>query len=665
MKRCALSRGHVRSRRSSAWPADLWRLGAGSGSGLARGRSSRRPRRQGRAPDAGRAGEGRSVRRADLGRVPERADCTGTRSGRTRTPAAASRSARATCATSARTTCWTFAAASRSPATSAWKRNSSRRSCSGGAAAVGARRLARGDGGQFLRTRSDHEARRDLVNYGFTQPYLAADLEVFPTKKLFTVTGGVEVSQWNQGAGSGSSPSIEQKYTPATLPGLGASPIYLHTQATVGFDSRPARGYTRRGGFYGVTVHDYTDHDGAFGFNQVDYTAIQHIPILREAWVLAFRAFAQTTYDKSGQQIPFFMMPSFSGGSDLRAYSSWRLRDLNSLLLQGEWRATVNRFLEMALFYDAGNVARHAQRSGPARHEERLRDRLPLPRIDCDAAADRAGEGQRRLRAELLGVTGVLPTAPCGPPTRTASCPRCWPRRSWRPPGSHRRPHHRDLVAEFGQSWYARVDAAASREEKATLSKLTPDQVTATSLAGETITAKLTNAPGNNAVHRRAQGHHAQRVVRRPAVRHRGRLQDLRRVVRVRRAPGAGAGGGEGRGLGSPGRLAHPRAGGPGVTTPLGASLIWGCAHQVLVVGVPAEPRLDVRAERDDVPAARPHRVEGALHQRRRDALALELRVHLGVREHDRACRWCRTPRSRGAHRRGRAPRTGARRGRR
>jgi len=51
------------------------------------------------------------------------------------------------------------------------------------------------------------------------------------------------------------------------------------------------------------------------------------------------------------------MMPSFSGGSDLRAYASWRLRDLNSLLLQGEWRANINRFLEMALFYDAGTVA--------------------------------------------------------------------------------------------------------------------------------------------------------------------------------------------------------------------------------------------------------------------------------------------------------------------
>jgi hypothetical protein len=195
------------------------------------------------------------------------------------------------------------------------------------------------------------------TNYGFTQPYLHARLEVFPTRNLFVVRGNAEVSQWKQGSSSGSVPSVETVYTPATLPGLGAQPVYLHTQAMAGLDSRPARGYTRRGGFYGVTFHDYTDADSAYGFNQVDYEALQHFPILREAWVIALHAFAQTTYDKSAQTIPFFMMPSFSGGSDLRAFSSWRLRDLNSLLLQAEWRANVNRFLEMALFYDVGKVA--------------------------------------------------------------------------------------------------------------------------------------------------------------------------------------------------------------------------------------------------------------------------------------------------------------------
>ncbi|MCL2455567.1 MAG: phosphoglucomutase (alpha-D-glucose-1,6-bisphosphate-dependent) [Micrococcales bacterium] len=57
--------------------------------------------------------------------------------------------------------------------------------------------------------------------------------------------------------------------------------------------------------------------------------------------------------------------------------------------------------------------------------------------------------------------------------------------------------HHADLVSKFGQSWYARVDAPATREEKATLAVLSPQQVTATTLAGQPITARLTAAPGN------------------------------------------------------------------------------------------------------------------------------------------------------------------------
>ena len=59
--------------------------------------------------------------------------------------------------------------------------------------------------------------------------------------------------------------------------------------------------------------------------------------------------------------------------------------------------------------------------------------------------------------------------------------------------------HHRELTARFGESAYARVDAAASREEKAKLGRLSPSDVTATELAGEPITAKLTEAPGNGA----------------------------------------------------------------------------------------------------------------------------------------------------------------------
>lgn len=56
-----------------------------------------------------------------------------------------------------------------------------------------------------------------------------------------------------------------------------------------------------------------------------------------------------------------------------------------------------------------------------------------------------------------------------------------------------------ELASKYGAPAYARTDAEASREQKAVLKALSPSQVTATELAGEEITAKLTEAPGNGA----------------------------------------------------------------------------------------------------------------------------------------------------------------------
>jgi phosphoglucomutase len=59
--------------------------------------------------------------------------------------------------------------------------------------------------------------------------------------------------------------------------------------------------------------------------------------------------------------------------------------------------------------------------------------------------------------------------------------------------------HYRELTAEFGDPKYTRIDAPASPERKAAFKKLTPAAVKETMLAGDKITAKLTNAPGNGA----------------------------------------------------------------------------------------------------------------------------------------------------------------------
>jgi phosphoglucomutase len=67
--------------------------------------------------------------------------------------------------------------------------------------------------------------------------------------------------------------------------------------------------------------------------------------------------------------------------------------------------------------------------------------------------------------------------------------------RTGREPGEH----YREITASFGASYYTRLDAPATREQKARLARLSPDAVAASTLAGDPITARLTVAPGNGA----------------------------------------------------------------------------------------------------------------------------------------------------------------------
>ena len=59
--------------------------------------------------------------------------------------------------------------------------------------------------------------------------------------------------------------------------------------------------------------------------------------------------------------------------------------------------------------------------------------------------------------------------------------------------------HYAEITAKFGAPSYKRIDAPASPEQKKAFKKLTPEAVTASTLAGDAITSKLTRAPGNNA----------------------------------------------------------------------------------------------------------------------------------------------------------------------
>jgi len=251
------------------------------------------------------------------------------------------------------------------------------------------------------------------ADFDFQQPYGSATLTLWPTRRLLMLRGGVELSQWSQRAAEGSDfPSVEQVYTPASLPGLGTRTTYLHSQGTVGLDWRTSPGYSRRGGFYGVTLHDYADKDDRFGFRQVDYEAIQHVPILREAWVISLRAIARTTYTKTDQQVPFFLLPYVGSGSDARIHEpplprSERADAPGGVAHHGQ------------PLHGNGGVLRHREgrrtpcRSRSQRAEKRLRRRCPFPRTGCHAIADRSGEESRRDQAGRLDNPDLLRLLPC------------------------------------------------------------------------------------------------------------------------------------------------------------------------------------------------------------------------------------------------------------
>jgi phosphoglucomutase len=60
--------------------------------------------------------------------------------------------------------------------------------------------------------------------------------------------------------------------------------------------------------------------------------------------------------------------------------------------------------------------------------------------------------------------------------------------------------HYHELTAQFGTPYYTRLDAPVTLAQKARLAQLSPEAVKASTLAGEPITARLTRAPGNNAL---------------------------------------------------------------------------------------------------------------------------------------------------------------------
>ena len=103
--------------------------------------------------------------------------------------------------------------------------------------------------------------------------------------------------------------------------------------------------------FYSETSHQ------PYNFQQSQLEAVQLVPLVREQFVLAFHALATFTDGSGSDAPPLALLPYLGGGTTLRGFATRRFVDRNSLLLTGEYRWRPSRYVDMALFLDAGQVA--------------------------------------------------------------------------------------------------------------------------------------------------------------------------------------------------------------------------------------------------------------------------------------------------------------------
>ena len=148
-------------------------------------------------------------------------------------------------------------------------------------------------------------------------------------------------------------------FTAQEMPGIDRSLTFQVTRASVALDWRTAPGYSTRGGYYRASVERHHEHSGQpFSFNLREFEAVQLLPLLREQFVLAGRGVMTLTTPDGGHEVPVMLAPFLGSGSTLRSFVNRRFSDRNRVLLSGEYRWRPSRYLDMALFLDAGQVAR-------------------------------------------------------------------------------------------------------------------------------------------------------------------------------------------------------------------------------------------------------------------------------------------------------------------
>ncbi len=151
--------------------------------------------------------------------------------------------------------------------------------------------------------------------------------------------------------------SSDAQFTEAQVPGLDYQTNFLQGGGYVQYDWRDNPGGPRSGGNYFAQYSTFADTGvGRYSFDRVDLEAQQYIGFFNQRRVIALRSRIQATQPHSGDRVPFYLQPTLGGPDDLRGFRAFRFYDNASVVANAEYRWEVFSGLDMALFFDAGQV---------------------------------------------------------------------------------------------------------------------------------------------------------------------------------------------------------------------------------------------------------------------------------------------------------------------
>jgi len=146
------------------------------------------------------------------------------------------------------------------------------------------------------------------------------------------------------------------------LRGLNDERTFVPSEVSVTVDTRDFPGHPTRGiVLRGVGAHYDDRTSGENTFNRYEGEAAAFVPLVQSRMVLALHGWAIRSDVDPGNSVPFYLQPGIGGANSLRAFTDYRFRDDNMLLVNAELRVSLMTHLDLALFADAGNVAAHSK----------------------------------------------------------------------------------------------------------------------------------------------------------------------------------------------------------------------------------------------------------------------------------------------------------------